>query len=137
MAFNSREYNWSDCNIAFEGKLLTKAVAVEYSEKINREYIRGKGNKPQSINDGDYSVEGSVEMHQSEFEALLLLTGNKGIVGLRDLNLTVAFASASDGRISTRSIIGVCITEWKEAYKSGDTHSTVTLPFMALDIKMV
>ena len=136
MAFNSREYQWSDLEIVLEGKLLTKAVAVEYGEKINREYIRGKGNKAQGINDGDYSVEGSLELHQSEFDALEKLTGNKGIVNMRDLTLTVAYASTADGRISIRSIIGVAITDWKEAYKSGDTHGTVTLPFMALDIKM-
>ncbi len=134
MAFNSKEYSWSDISVAMNGKLLTKCVSVEYGEKIDREYVRGRGSKPMDINDGDYSVDGTLEIHQSDFEDLLLLTGNTGIRGLRNLDLTVAFVNTT-GRISTRAIIGVAITEWKESYKSGDKSAPVSLPFMALDIK--
>lgn len=135
MGFNTKDYTWSSCNIAIEGKILARAKAVEYGEEIDRKELYGKGNKPQDIQDGNQSVKGFVEMLQSDFENVILLTGNKGIAGLRDMNITVAFA-AEDGRISTRSIIGAAVTDWKEAIKQGDTEMVVRLPFIGLDVKM-
>ncbi|MGX7686813.1 hypothetical protein ACWA1C_06575 [Flectobacillus roseus] len=135
MGFNSKDYTWSSCNIAIEGKLLARAKAVEYGEEIDRKELYGKGNKAQDIQDGNIAIKGFVEMLQSDFENILLLTGNKGIAGLRDMNITVAYA-ASDGRISTRSIIGAAVTEWKEGLKQGDTEMPVRIPFIALDVKM-
>lgn len=135
MAFNSKEYSWSDINVAINGKVMTKCVAIEYGEKIDREYVRGMGNMPLDINDGDVDISGVIEFKQSDYEDLLILTGNNGIRGLRDMDVNVAYTNKS-GRLSVRSIIGVACTEWKEAYKSGDKSGNVSLPFMALDIKM-
>lgn len=134
MAFNSKEYSWSDLNVAVNGKIMTKCVAIEYGEKIDREYVRGMGRMPIDINDGDVDVSGVIEFKQSDFEDLLVLTGNIGVRGLRDLDVTVAYSNTG-GRISIRNIIGVACTEWKEGYKSGDKSGNVLLPFMALDVK--
>ena len=132
--FNSKEYDWADVEIAIGGKILTRAVSVEYTEKQESKKQRGKGRKPFHIAGGNIDVSGKIEMYQSEFDTLLALTGNKGVAGFRDLTITVAFANA-DGGLSTRAIIGGLVTEIGEAVKQEDMEIIVPLPFEALDIK--
>jgi hypothetical protein len=134
MGFNSKEYKWTDLDIAINGKLLTKCQSVEYTEKVETEKIRGKGNKAYEIADGNVDVSGSIEVLQSDLETLMLLTGNKGVLGLRDLTITVAYKNIDSGRLSTRSIIGARITEIGEPIKQGEMKIVCKLPFEALDI---
>lgn len=135
--FSSEEYTWSDLDIAVNGVILGKCQSVEYMEKIETEILRGKGRKGFQVADGNHSVEGSLELLQSEAEQMLALTGNKGIMGLRDLTITVAYKEIESGRLSVRSIVGVRITENGETIKQGDMKIVVKFPFVALDINYI
>jgi hypothetical protein len=132
--FNSKEYGWAEVDIAINGKPLGRAVSVEYTEKQEVKKLRGKGKKPFAIKGGNIDVVGKIEMHQSEFDILLALTGNKGVAGFADLTITVAFQD-SDGGLSTRAIVGALVTEIGETVKQSDMEIIVPLPFEAMDIK--
>lgn len=132
--FNSKEYGWSEVDIAINGKPLGRAVSVEYTEKQESKKLRGKGRKPFAIKGGNIDVAGKIEMYQSEFDVLLALTGNKGVAGFVDLTITVAFQDDAGG-LSTRAIIGALVTEIGEAVKQIDMEIIVPLPFDAMDIK--
>jgi hypothetical protein len=133
MAFNSNEYAWKDIVIAVNGKPMLRATAVGYTESQEVKKLRGKGTKPFKIATGNIDLKGKIEMYQSEFDVLLAATGNKGVAGFTDLIVTIAFES--EGSLSTRSLIGVCVTEIGEGVNQGDLDIIVPLPFEALDIK--
>lgn len=134
--FNSKEYDWSHIEIAFQGKLMTRATAVSYEESIDAKPMHAKGFKAFDIGDGNHSLSGSIEMFQSEYSTLLLLTGNKGITPMKGLILTVAFSN-EDRPLETRSLIGVRVTKGGEGVKQGDGEIKVTLEFIATDIKFL
>jgi hypothetical protein len=134
MGFSTKEYSWSSVDIAIGGKVLSTCQAVEFNEKIAVEKLRGKGNKAFQIADGDIDVSGSIEVLQSELETILNQTGNKGVAGMRDLLLTICYKEPTSGRLSTRSVIGVRVTEIGEAIKQSEMKIVVKLPFEALDV---
>lgn len=132
--FNSKQFDWSSVQLAIEGKPITGAVSVEYTEKQEVKKQRAKGTKPFAIATGNIDVTGKLEVYQSEFDVLLALTGNKGVAGFKNLTITVAFQNEQGG-LSTRAIIGAVVTEIGESVKQGDMEIMVSLPFEALDIK--
>lgn len=132
--FNSREFGWSDVDIALQGKLLTKAVAVEHTESQEVKKMRGKGVKPFGIKAGNIDVKGKIEMYKSEFDVLLAQTGNKGVSGLKDLTLTVAYTNEA-GDLAVNTVVGIVVTEIGQGVKQGDMEIIIPLPFEALDIK--
>ena len=53
MAFNSREYEWSDLTIIFGGRVLTRIRGVKWSRKKELEELYGKGSDPIAIQGGN------------------------------------------------------------------------------------
>lgn len=133
-AFDSNEYDWNALDLAINGMVLTKLQSVQYEESVETEILRGKGKKGFKVADGNYDISGNLEMLQSDAERLMLLTGNKGVLGLKDLTITIAFKDLESGRLSTRSIISARITKIGEPVKQGEMKIVVNCPFVALDL---
>ena len=68
--FNSKEYEWADINVVMAGRPVTGFRSVKYSSKQEKEALYAKGNKPQGVQRGNKSYEGSIGLLQSEYEAL-------------------------------------------------------------------
>lgn len=126
--FELNEFGWKDIEIAVNGRVLAGALGIDFSEEIERELIYGKGNYPVGINDGNVKNEGELTLHQSELEKIIQATGNKGVMGLRDLTISLAYVK--EGRITNRTLVKVAITKIQEAYKQNDKFAEITVPFI-------
>jgi hypothetical protein len=124
------EYSWKDVEVAINGRPIIGALGINFKETVESELVYGKGNQPLGVNDGNINYEGELVVHQSEFEKLMQATGNRGTTGLKDL--TISSAYIKDGRITSRILIGVRITEIGEAYNQNDKFAEITLPFIFL-----
>lgn len=130
--FNSNEYGWKDVTIGVDGQVMLTALGISFKDDVERELIYGKGDKPIGVNDGNVKYEGELKIHQSELQKLMLLKGNKGTKGLRDLTIVVAYSKGL--RVTTRTLIGCAITSSGEGYNQNDKFAEITLPFIFLDI---
>ena len=132
--FNSREYEWSDINVVMAGRNVTGFRAVSYTSKQEKEALYAKGNKPNSIQRGNKSYEGSNSLVQSEYEALKQAAG--GDILDASIDLVVSYGNPTKGdTIVTDLLQGVEFTDDKTEWKQGDKFQEKELPFIFLDKK--
>lgn len=134
--FNSKEYEWSDINVAVAGRVVTGLRGVKYTAKQEKELLYGKGNKPMAIQTGNKDYSGTLTLLQSEYEALKASSG--GDVLNISFNIVVGYGNPSKGdAITTDSLIGCQITEDDTDWKQGDKFIEKALPFIFLDKKSI
>ncbi len=139
MIINGREYQWSDVSLILGGKDVTGVQEISYSEKMTKEAIYGKGNKPVSIQQGNKSYEGEIKVLQSELESLHIAakaaTGSASIMGI-SLDAVVCYGNPAAGNVMiTDRIFGIQFTEDAKTFNQGDVNMSITLPFIAMDIQ--
>lgn len=134
MAFNSREYEWSDLTLMVGGRPMYGCRGIKYTEKIEREAIYGKGKTPVSIQSGNISYEGEFTMLQSDYDALEF-SGGGSILSL-SVDAIVSFGNPANGdAMKTDQIEGIRFTEGAKEYKQGDKFAEITVPWIALRIR--
>lgn len=137
--FNSREYEWSTVTVIMGGRDVIGIRAVEYKESKAKELIYAKGNKPVSIQHGNYSYEGKVKLLQSELIALETAANEAGSDLLDiSLNIVVSYGNPSKGDTIHMDVLqGVEFTEKPKNFNQGDKFMEVELPFLMLDVDNV
>lgn len=136
MAFDSRQYEWSDVTVFAGGRDITGIRSIKYGGKQEKEGAYGKGNKAHSIQRGNKEYEGEIGVLQSELEALEVAAGGD----ILDLQLTVivSYGNPTKGdMVKTDRLIGVEFTEEIREMKQGDKFMEVTLPIIFLDKKPI
>lgn len=134
LSFNSKEYSWVELTAVAGGRMLNGLRGIKYGEKIEREYLYAKGNKPWAIQDKNISYEGELTLLQSELEAFIKSSTKKSILSLTLDTLTCAYAP-TDGTIVTDQLRHVKFMESMKEFKQGDGFMEITLPIMFLDLK--
>ena len=135
MPYDSREYGWSDIAIDINGRDITGITSLKYTEKMEVEELYAKGAYPHSIQTGNISIEGEIEVTQSEYEALVK-AGNGSVLKLRALTATVCYGNPANGDTMLKDrITGIQITEGGKEFKQGDKMTKVKLPFKATGLK--
>ena len=74
---NGRQYEFADLTLILGGRDVTGFRGIKYTEKQEKEVLYGKGNKPMSIQKGNFSYEGEISLTQSELETLKALARTK------------------------------------------------------------
>lgn len=134
MAFNSKEYAWSNVEIAMLGRLLTRVRGVKYAAKKDKQYLHGRGENPHAIQSGNKTYEGELILLQSELEAIQRQLGpTEDITDLDGLNITVVYKLKGVGSVVTHILKGVEFTEDTRDIKQGDAFQEITLPIMFLE----
>lgn len=132
--FNSREYEWSDVNVVAAGRMITGIRGVSYTSSQEKEALYGKSNKPHSIQRGNKTFAGSINLLQSELEALELAAGGDALD--ISFNIVVAYGNPTKGDvITTDLLIGCEITEIPKGLKQNDKFMEIELPLVMLDVK--
>jgi hypothetical protein len=130
---NGREYEFEDMTLILGGRDVSGFRGIKYTKKQEKEALFGKGNKAQSIQKGNISCEGEINLTQSEYETLRVL--GKGSVLNLSLNAVIVYGDASKGDVmTTDNIIGLQFTEESKEMKQGAKFMEITLPFIALRI---
>ncbi|MBS1535312.1 MAG: hypothetical protein JST78_09560 [Bacteroidetes bacterium] len=136
MAFDTREYEWADVTVVIGGIDSKGIRQVKYKKKVESEPIYAKGREPHSIQTGNSSYEGELELLQSDYDALELAAG--GDITRSNIGILVAYGNPANGdAIRTDLIRGVKFTETERAAKQGDKFMPRTLPFIALGIQRI
>ncbi|MDR2382611.1 MAG: hypothetical protein LBD76_01855 [Prevotellaceae bacterium] len=134
--FDSRQYEFADLALVLGGVNITGFRAIQYTESMEKEALYAKGRYPRSIQRGNYSIEGTITLLQSEYQKLVEASPNKSILNI-SLNATIAYgANIEDGTpagtITYDQILGIEFTEAPKELNQGDMFMELALPFIAL-----
>jgi hypothetical protein len=129
--FNSEEYAWKDVTVVLLGKAVTGIRSVKYSEKQEKEFVYGKGDKPVAIQKGNKSYSGEIKLLQSELEALIAASETNSILDIPAFDIIVTYAAGV--RVITDVLKSVEFTESAKEIKQGDKFQEITLPVLFLD----
>ena len=131
---NTREYEWSDIRLILGGVEITGVRGIKYTPKQEKEALFAKGNKAHSVQHGNFSVEGSMSITQSELLALDA-AGNGSLLNIRSITAVVMYGDPSKGIPPvSETIKGISFTEAPRELKQGDKFMESEVPFIALDI---
>ena len=133
MSFNSKEYAWSNVEIAMHGRILTRVRGVKYTAKKDKEAVHGRGEDPFAIQSGNKTYEGELMLLQSELEAIQRqLDPNDDITDMDGFNITVAYRPKNGGAVVTHILKAAEFTEDVREIKQGDKFQELTLPILFL-----
>lgn len=131
MAFNSREYQWSDIHAMIGGRPIERLRGVRYKVSQEKEAVYGSGDEPVAIQCGNKAYEGEVSMLRSEYETLSAAGGGT-VLGLQ-LDIVVCYGNPAKGDVLiTDKLIGCQFTEEENSMSQGDKNEEITLPFIFL-----
>lgn len=131
--FDSREYEWSDITITVGGTILTKVQGIDYTIGQEKELLYGKGCEPLSVQKGNKSYSGNLDLLQSAIDSLTVAGGKDGMLGL-SVDITVSYGNPSRGDvIRTDMLMGCQFTSEPRSMKQGDKNMQAqTCPFIFL-----
>ena len=133
---NGRQYEFADLMLILGGVDITGFRGISYTEKVEKEPVYGKGRYPHSIQRGNYSVEGSIKLLQSEYEKLIISSPTRSVLGLV-LEAVVTYGGNIEegaGVITTDIISGLQFTEAPKSLDQADKFMEIELPFIALRV---
>lgn len=137
MSFNSKQYAWNSVKVFMFGRVITGLRGVQYTVKKDKEAVHGAGDEPMSIQPGNKTYEGSVDVLQSELEAMIAAAKKAGYADITDVpgfNIVVSYANV--GQVPTSDTLTGCeFTEMPKGMKQGDKFSEHSLPIMFLRLK--
>lgn len=132
--YSSKQYGWNDISAAAGGRIYEGITNIEFTRKQEKDVLRGRGGKGHQILRGNESVEGKIELWQSEVEAMIKDAPDNDILKL-NFDLVWTFAASALEPTVTDIIVSCEITEYKKAMKQGDKNMLIELPFIALSVK--
>ncbi len=136
MAFNSKEYTYSDINVTLLGRNIVGLRGVKYKVTEEKELLYGRGKKPIAIQSGNESIEGELMILQSELTALVAAAKTANPANkLTALSFDIVVSYGQGLEAKTDIIVGVEIEEYEKSLEQGDMFMEITLPFKALDVK--
>lgn len=134
---NQKEYAYGDIGVYIFGQFVAGLRGIDYKPTKNKDYVRGAGYRPRSIQHGERSYEGTLTILQSELDALNRTAHQRGYEDILDVDfdIVVTYGEPS-GVMVTDKISNASIKELPKGMKSGDLYSEHALPFIALGIDL-
>lgn len=134
--FNSKEYEWSDVTVAVDGNVLGAITGVSYTRSKEKEFIYGRGSKPRAIQSGNETIEGSITLLQTDFEALNDASKNAGYGSILDPSFTINISytdTAGVPRVDTLKFVE--FSEYPKGMAQNDKMMEIEMPFLALGLE--
>lgn len=133
---NTKQFAWSDVKINLLGRTLIGVQGVSYKASVEVEPVFGRGNKPLSMQSGNYTFEGEIMLLQSELEALrAAVKAINPLYKITDISFDLVVAYGDGLNAVTDIVLGCQITEYEKGMEQNDKFMEITLPFVALDIQ--
>lgn len=132
--FNSEQYDWSNVTVQLGDRILTGIQSVRYKESQEKGLVYGKGNKPLSIQRGNFTYEGSLKLLQNEVETLIAAAPEQKLANYRGLTVSIAYET-DGGESVTDNLVGVEFLDVEKALDQGAQFMEVELPILFLDIQ--
>jgi len=131
---NTSEYCFADLKVVMLGKNITGIRGAEYDTEQEKEPIYAGGNKPVAMGRGNKKFSASIEVLQSELEAIITSAGGDP-TNIPPFDVIVSYVPTAGMPVKTDILVDCEFTSLKKALKQGDKFMPITLPLVLLDIK--
>ena len=140
MAFNSKilQFVWKEFSLIIDGAPMITILNVEYEIDKDIEEHYGAGDDPQFLSDGNKKYSGSIELKQSDYEALTATAKARGGNDVTDMEVDMIFSYIPQNTTQLNKTVidrasGCKFTKAGKKMSQGKI-ATVTLPCKALKI---
>lgn len=138
---DSRQYEFADTSVAILGVNLSGLRGLTYKKSQEKELVYGAGNKPQGVQRGNKSYEGTLMLLKSDFDLLNKAARSAGYEDITDvpgnlINITCVYQQeANAAKLTTDTCINCEFTEMEDGMKQADKFKEISLPFLFLKLK--
>ena len=134
-----KQFAWEDLTVAFQTRPLTGVQELKYSTEKEWVQLYGKGAQPIANQPGNETYTGTITVLRHEVEGWRTLAPGGVITQFRDGVITATYSRLDDGEEITvqDTLTGVHFTSAEYGLAQGDTHETIVIPFVFLDIKRI
>lgn len=137
------QFAWKHLSVIIDGRPMLELTDIEYKPSKSIEEIYGAGDNPQFLGEGNKTFDGSIEMLQSGYEAMVEEAKKRGGDDVTDLEVDIIASYVPLGtdaatiamKTVVDRIVGVKFTSGGKKFSQGNTHTKVALPFKALRIE--
>ena len=115
-------------------RVLTGVQSIRYKRSQEKGFVYGKGDKPLSIQRGNYAFEGSIKVLQSELETLIAGAPNKDLMALRGLTISIGYENEAGDSV-VDNIVGAEFNDVEKMMDQGKQFMEVELAILFLDVQ--
>ncbi|BDD10868.1 hypothetical protein FUAX_40840 (plasmid) [Fulvitalea axinellae] len=143
--FNTKtaQYSWYELSVIMDGRPIAELTDIEYKTSKELEHVYGAGRNPLFIGEGNKTHEGSMEMLQSGYEAMVAEAKKRGDDDVTDLEVDIIVSYVPKGqtagglaaKTTVDRLVGVKFAESGKKFGQGNTHMKVSIPFKCLRIE--
>lgn len=129
------EFAFKDIRVRLLGRDVVGLQGITYKRSSEGEVVYGRGNKALGIQAGNETIEGTLKILQSEYEALAkaVRTASPGN-NITDVRFDIVNTYGNGLNAVTDIIQTVKITEYEKGMEQNDKYKVIEMPFIALDV---
>lgn len=144
MSYNTKtaQFAWKELLVMIDDRPMLGLTDIEIKTVKNLEEIYGAGDSPQFIGEGNKSHNGTVELLQADYEALVTEAKKRGGDDVTDIEVDVVMSLIPQADAATMAlktivnrIVGMKFSDDGYKFTQGNTHTKVSLPYKALRIE--
>jgi hypothetical protein len=129
------EFAFKDIRVRLLGRDIVGLQDIKYKVMSEGERVYGRGNKALGIQEGNESVEGTITILQSEFEALQAAVRTASPTSkVTDVRFDVVVTYGEGLTAVTDVVQTVKITEYEKGMAQNDKFKAIEMPFIALGV---
>lgn len=131
---DSKEVEWSDCELFFNGAKVTKFQGFKVKNAQEKEFLYAEGNEAISIQRGNKAKTGEFRLLKGAVDALNAAAVAAGGEDLTDISLVAVLKFKPKGirTIQTITLYGVEFTEYEYGMEQNAKSMPIALPIMFL-----
>jgi len=136
MFFDTKECEWSDLEIFFNGVKITKIRGARYKKSQEKEHLHAAGNEPISIQRGNKAYEGELRLLKGAIDDINRAVLAAGAEDLLDASFILVMSYKAKGNrvLQKDTLTGLEFTEYEKGMEQGAKFMEVTLPMKFLSL---
>ena len=134
--FDTKDFEWKDITVTIGGAKVNKLRNIKFKTAQEKDYLHGAGDDPLSIQSGNRTYPGTIEITAialRDLNAAAIAAGGRDALDLK-FDVVVSYRAAVNRPLLLRTLIGVELEEFEEGMAQGEKFSTISLPFKALKV---
>lgn len=133
---NTNEFAFADITIVMLGRTLEGFTGVEYEVEQSKNLVYGRGNNPTAITKGKKTPTASIDLNQSEVEALQDAAGKgKDITDIPPFDITITYQAIAGGVVRTDVLRNCQFTKVSKGMQNDDTNMNKNYPLILTKVE--
>lgn len=140
MFFDTKECEWSDQSVYFNGVKIGKITGFKFKKSKEKEHLYADGDEPIDIQGGNKKYEGTLTVLRgalTDMNTAVKAQNVSGVDDILDARVVIGCNYRAKGNrlLQTHVCSDVEFTDFEQGYMQGDKKQEVAIPFLFLRLK--